>query len=87
MIIGWFLIRPCPYPDHVARTAVECRNDRESDDTSSAPDETSQLISKRDHTQRRSISGLALVRTVDFWILFCIASLCEYFLYSVRGSD
>ena len=78
MVLGWFLIRPYPYPDHVARKAIG------NDDTSSIPDETTQLISNDDHTKRPSISGLALMRTVDFWLLSCIMSLCGYFLYPVR---
>lgn len=85
MVIGWFLIRPCPYPDPVAQTAVENGDRRETDEPSPTPDETSQLISKHHHTQHPGITGLALMCTVDFWILFSIMSLCEYFLYPIGG--
>ena len=82
MALGWLLIRPCPYPDHVTQTAIENDDHGESDEFYSERDYP---MDKGDHTQRPCISGLALMRTGDFWILFCIISLCEYFLYSVRG--
>jgi len=73
MVLGWFLVRPYPYPEHT--TTTECGNDEGSIDTSFNPDETTQLISKHGHTQLPNITGLALVRTIDFWLLFCIMSL------------
>lgn len=79
MVLGWFLIRPCPYPEYETRTTIESDNHGEPDDTGFTPNETTQLIRKDDYTQRPSISGLALVRTVDFWLLSFIMSLCECF--------
>ena len=56
---------------------VESGNHGESDDTGLTPDEATQLINKRNHAQPPSITGLALLRTIDFWILFSIMSLCK----------
>ena len=77
MIVGWFLIRPCPYPERMTQTTTGSDNHERSDDTSFTPDETTQLISKDDHTRPPSITGLVLLCTIDFWILFSIMSLCE----------
>lgn len=74
MVLGWFLVRPCPYPEYETRATVENDDQEEPDDTN----ESAQLIHKDDYTQRPSITGLALIRTVDFWMLFSIMSLCEY---------
>ena len=81
MALGWFLIKPCPYPEHTSQAIVESDNHRESNDTSFTPNETTQLIGKDDYTQHPSVTGLALIRTVDFWILFSIMSLCKYLRY------
>ncbi|KAF9782320.1 major facilitator superfamily domain-containing protein [Thelephora terrestris] len=75
MVLGWFLVRPCPYPEHAAQTTIESDRREEQDDTTSPPNETTQLISKSDHTQLPSITGLTLMRTIDFWVLFWIMSL------------
>jgi len=83
MVLGWFLIRPCPYPEHVTRTTTESANHGEPDDVNFSPNETTQLISKDDNLQQTSITGLALTRTIDFWILFCIMSLREYSRYQI----
>jgi len=77
MVLGWFLIRPCPYPEHMIRTTTEGDDHAESGETSLVLNETTQLISKNEQTQPPSITGLALMRTIDFWILFSIMSLCE----------
>ena len=77
MILGWFFVRPCPYPEHTTQTATESGNNEESGDASLTPDETTQLINKDDHAQPPNITGLVLLRTIDFWVLFCIMSLCE----------
>lgn len=77
MVLGWFLIRPCPYPEHVVRT-TESDVREESNTPNSTPSETSQLIIKNSHAQLPDITGLAMMRTIDFWILFWIVSLCEY---------
>ena len=77
MILGWFLIRPCPYPEYVTQTATESGYHEESGEMSSTPDEATQLIGKNNLSQPPSITGLALLRTIDFWILFCIMSLCK----------
>ena len=79
MVLGWFLIRPCPYPELATRVIID--NHGGSNDTGVTPNETTQLINKDDYTQHTSISGIALMRTVDFWILFCIMSLCECFRF------
>jgi len=47
----------------------------ESDTPSSSPSETSQLIIKNSHAQPPNITGLAMMRTINFWILFWIVSL------------
>jgi hypothetical protein len=88
MVLGWFLIRPYPYPEYATRTRMitESDNHGESNDTSLAPNETTQLIGKDDHTQHPNITGLALIRAVDFWILFCIMSLCKYSRFSIKGA-
>ena len=85
MILGWFFMRPYPYPEHTTPTATESGNNQESDDADLTPDETTQLISKNDLAQPPSITGLVLLRTIDFWILFCIMSLCEYLCYRLEG--
>jgi len=85
MVLGWFLIRPCPYPEHTMRPTIESNNYGEPNDTSFTPNETTQLIGKKDHTQHLTINGLALMRTVDFWILFCIMSLCKCFRNQIKG--
>ena len=77
MILGWFFIRPCPYPEHVTGTAAESGDREESDNTSLTPDEATQLITKNNRAQLPSTAGLALLCTIDFWILFCVMSLCE----------
>ncbi|KAF9652133.1 MFS general substrate transporter [Thelephora ganbajun] len=75
MVLGWFLVRPCPYPEHTVRVTTGGNNNEESGHTNFTPNETTRLIHKNDHTQSPSITGLALMRTIDFWILFCIMSL------------
>ena len=78
MVLGWFFIRPCPYPEHVAEVATE--NDRGGpDDGNPPPNENTRLIRKNDHPKPLNITGLALMRTIDFWVLFWIMSLCECF--------
>ena len=77
MILGWFFIRPCPYPERIPRATTESGDHQESDDGDSNPEETAQLIGKEEHMQPPSINGLVLLRTLDFWILFSIMSLCE----------
>ena len=85
MVLGWFLVRPCPYPEYVARETTESGNQEEPDGTSFTPlNEATQLISKNDHAEPHNISGLAMMRTVDFWLLFWIMSLCECLCYEVR---
>ena len=59
----------------------------EQDGTSSTPNETTQLISKSDHAEPPNITGLAMMRTIDFWLLFWIMSFCEYLCYGVRIID
>ena len=81
MMLGWFLIRPCPYPEH---STTESVHREESADTSFTPNETTNLISKNDQTRPLDITGLALLRTVDFWILFWIMSLCESLCCGLR---
>lgn len=75
VVLGWFLVRVCPYPDHAPRVSVEDGGQGASDDAS----ETAQLIRKDGHTQPADITGLALMRTVDFWVMFWIMSFCECF--------
>jgi len=75
MVLGWFLIRPCPYPEPITRPIIENNNHGESNDADFTPNETTQLIGKDHHVQHPGINGLALMCTVDFWILFCIMSL------------
>lgn len=77
MVLGWFLVRPCPYPEYTAGAVNENDGREEPDDGSSLPNETTQLIGKNDHDQPLSITGLALMRTIDFWVLFWFMSLCE----------
>ena len=77
MVLGWFLIRPYPYPERITRTTTGDDNQEESNDTSFTPDETTQLISKNNRTELLNITGIDLLRTIDFWILFCIMSLRE----------
>ena len=85
MILGWFLVRPCPHPEHTTGTTIESDDREGSDDTDLTSDEATQLISKNDHRQPPSITGLALFRTIDFWILFSIMSLCEYLCCRLGG--
>ena len=85
MILGWFFIRPCPYPERIPRTTTESGNHQELGDEGSTPDETTRLISKEEHMQPPSINGLVLLRTVDFWILFSIMSLCECICCRAEG--
>lgn len=73
VVLGWFLMRACPYPDHGPRVSVEDGGEGDSDDTS----ETTQLIRKDGQVQRPDITGLVLMNTLDFWVLFSIMSLCE----------
>lgn len=80
VVLGWFVIRTCPYPDHAPRVTAEDGGEGRSDDT----DETTQLIRKDGEMQRPDITGLVLMRTLDFWIIFSIMSLCEYFRRSVE---
>lgn len=75
MILGWLLIRICPYPEHVAQTISENDGQEESNDPSLVPDENSQLLVKNVSAPPPSIAGLAMIRTADFWILFWIVSL------------
>lgn len=77
MVLGWFLVRPCPYPEYVVESTTENDGRDESDGGSSPPNETTQLIRNNDHDQPLSITGLALMCTVDFWVLFWFMSLCE----------
>ena len=77
MVLGWFLVRPYPYPEFMAGTTTESDGGEEPGDTSFSPNEATRLIRKNDHEQPLSISGLALMRTFDFWILFWYMSLCE----------
>lgn len=74
-VLGWFFIRPCPYPEHTAGTTPEGNGGEEPDVTGS--DETTRLIRKNDNDKPLCDSGLALMRTIDFWILFWFMSLCE----------
>ena len=72
MVLGWFFVHPCPYPEHIEGTATENGGREEQCD-----DETTQLIRKSDHDKPPNITGMALMGTVDFWILFWFVSLCE----------
>jgi hypothetical protein len=83
MVLGWFFIRPCPYPEHIAGTTTESGSREEPDDTGS--NETTELIRKDDYDQSPSINALALMRTIDFWILFWFMSLRECLGYKSRG--
>ena len=83
MAVGWFLIRVCPYPEHEAWGTAESDCDEESDDLNPTPDEDSQLIMTKP-AQPSNITGLAMVRTVDFWVLFWIVSLCECFCHETK---
>ena len=85
MILGWFLIRPCPHPEHGTRTTAGGGNHEGSDDTTLTPGEATQLIRKNDHGRLPGITGLALLRTIDFWLLFCIMSLCKCFYCRPEG--
>ena len=81
MVVGLFLVRPCPYPEYETQTDVES-NGEESASPCFIPDETSGLIVKNlrsDPPHRPDLNGLAMVRTIDFWVLFGIASLRKYF--------
>jgi len=75
VVLGWLLIRTCPYPDHIPRATVEDGDPADSDDASLPPGETTQLIRKDGRIERPDITGLVLMRTVDFWIIFWIMSL------------
>jgi hypothetical protein len=83
MVLGWFFIRPCPYPEYIAGTTTESGSREEPDDTDL--NETTELIRKNDRGQPLNISGLALMRTIDFWILFWFMSLRECLGYKSRG--
>ena len=72
MVFGWFLVHPCPYPEPKVGNGRE-----EPDDTSSLPNETTSLVKKDDRGRPLNITGLALMRTPDFWILFWFMSLRE----------
>lgn len=67
-VLGWFFIRICPYPERPTRSTSE-NEDREE------PDETTQLLAKDTPVQLSGIDSLAMIRTVEFWILFWIMSL------------
>jgi len=67
------------------RTTTESDDHAESDETSLILNETMQFINKNDQTQPLNITGLALMRTIDFWILFCIMSLREYLCCWIMG--
>lgn len=84
MVLGWFLIRVCPYPEHLTRTITENDDREESGDPSLAPNEASQLIAKNNYAQSPNITGLALMRSIDFWILFWIVSFCECLPYETK---
>jgi hypothetical protein len=78
MVLGWFLIRPCPYTEHVSQPTIDDDNQEESDDVGFAlDDETSELIRGNKHAPPLNIAGLAMMRTIDFWILFWTMSLRE----------
>lgn len=78
MVLGWFLIRICPYPEQVA---IENDDVEESND----PNESSQLIMKNGRVQPPDITGLEMMRTIDFWVLFWIVSLCECLRHETKG--
>jgi hypothetical protein len=76
MVLGWFFICVCPYPEHVVRSTTESDYE-EQNNPNPTPNETSRLIAKSDRERPPSITGLAMASTTDFWILFWIVSLCE----------
>lgn len=67
-VLAWFFIRICPYPEHPTRPISENENREE-------PDETTQLLAKNIPGQFSGIDSMAMIRTVDFWILFWTTSL------------
>lgn len=75
MVVGWFFIRICPYPEDISRTTSERDDQAERNDSILTQNETSQLIIKNIPTESRSLDSLAMIRTIDFWILFWIVSL------------
>ena len=77
MVLGWFIVRICPYPEDIARTAPERINCDELDNPILTPNEASLLLVKNIPSRQLDITGLTMLRTIDFWILFWIVSLCE----------
>ena len=63
---------------------TESGYDEESDALNPTPDETSRMIMS-ERVEPPNISGLAMVRTVDFWVLFWTVSLCECFCCETMG--
>lgn len=85
MVFGWFFIRPCPYLEHIPRTNTESDDQGGPSSTSSTPNEISPLITKDAHKQPPNVAGLAMMSTVDFWVLFWIMSLRECPRYEDKG--
>ena len=85
MALGWFLIRPCPYPDHVAREIPEDSDGEEDDDAGSTSDEIAPFIITQDSIKPPSITGLDMIRTVDFWVLFWFLSLRKCLCHQAEG--
>ena len=86
MVLGWFLVRPCPYPEHTTQTTFESNGQEGSVDPSFVPDESSPLITKdQDQTRPPSVTGLVMMSKIDFWILFWIASFREYLYFWMRN--
>jgi hypothetical protein len=85
MVLGWFLVRPCPHFEHAMPIDTESDNGDELEDLCTISEETSQLISKIDPPRPLDLHGLAMIRTIDFWILFCTKSLRKS--HSYQGED
>lgn len=75
MVLGLFLIRICPYPEHAARKYLKGNHRNEPNDQISTPNETSRLLVGNTSAQLPGIGSLTMIRTIDFWILFWIVSL------------
>ena len=84
MVLGWFLIHPCPYPEDITRVNPESDYPEEPSDL--IPNEASSLI-KGNRSQPPAITGLALMCSADFWILFWIKSFRELLYFKFRAFD
>jgi hypothetical protein len=85
MALGWLFVRPCPHREHLARMDIERHDQCESENASPIQNEATLLITKSDPVKRRDLNSLAMVRTIDFWLLFWTMSFRECLRHGIEG--